>query len=190
MEDIFIGLIIAIVVIVVVIYGIFKKKQLKEKEKNKIDKLNNLNITETKNMKGDGYSIVVDDENHKFAIMTDDMNDYDIYNYEDFVECQVIENDGENSQTSGNAGKVILGTMFLGGIGALAGMAGGRKTRTIKIVNSLSLRILVKNIKTPFYQIDFIDRQCKTDSEIYDDAIKEIGEIVATFNLIKTQNKK
>ena len=189
MENIIGEIIMGVVIIGLVVFGIIRYKKIKEREKNKNESLNDLDLVETKVMAGDGYEIIIDDENKKFAITTDEIDRYAVYDYKDFIDCQVVENDGEKSKSSGNAGKVILGAMFLGGIGALAGMSGERKVKTIKFIYSLSVRILVKDIKRPFYQIDLISQKCKNDSDIYEDAVRDIAEIVATFDLIKNQNQ-
>lgn len=182
-----------LVIICLIIYGVKRKKYLAQMEQNKEEgkeRLKSSGLVETKKMEGEDYSIIVDDENQKFAIRLGEQSQYSIYEYDKFIDCEVIETDGTESKTSGSAGKVIAGGLFLGELGALAGLSGGRKTKLVKIIYALSVRILVEDIKTPFYQIDILDRQCKSSSDEYLDAVKEIGEIVATFNLIKKRNEK
>ena len=189
MTDSIVGGICGIFLLIFIIYAVVKHKKNLNSIEKKEEELKTLDICETKKMEGDSYTIVIDDKNKKFAITTDRQENYHIYKYSDFIDCEIIENDGTENKTSGNAGKVIVGGVMFGGLGALAGMSGGRKTKSTKVIYSLSVRILVNDIKTPFYQIDILDRQCKANSSEYKEAIQEIGEIVSTFNLIK-RNKK
>ena len=159
-----------------------RKKEFAQKEKNKFE---NLNIEKTKIIKGNGYTLVFDNVNNKFAITTDRFDKFHIYNYSDFVECQVIKDDGQIYEKDGTAGKAILGSLFLGTAGAIAGMSGAKKTTIRNVVYSLSVRILVRNIQKPFYQLDFIDRECEVGSEVYNKVIKKATEIITTFDLIK-----
>lgn len=164
-----------------------KEKEMFQKEKNKLE---TLNIEKTKIIKGKGYCLVFDDVNNKFAITTDKYSEFYIYRYSDFIECQVIENGGQVHKKKSNAGKVILGSLFFGTAGAIAGMSGAKKTTTENVLYSLSVRILVKNLQNPFYQIDFIDRECEVGSEVYNRVTKKVTEIITTFNLIKEKSNK
>lgn len=180
-----VGIVIWAAIISIIVYAVKHKKKLKENEE---EDLQNLELEITKKIEGEDYTIVLDDKNHKFAVKTSEQERFCVYNYSEFIDCEVLENDGQETKTSGNAGKTILGGMFFGGIGALAGMSGKKKQKSIRVIYSISVRILVKDIKTPFYQVDVLDKECKTDSETYEKALKQVGEIVATFNLIKGQN--
>ena len=185
-----IGVIFLVLITGLVIYGVKRKKQLAQQKEENDKQIESSGLVETKRMEGEDYSIIIDDDNDRFAVRLGEQSKYSIYGYDKFIECEVIENDGIEHKTSGNAGKVIAGGLFLGELGALAGLSGGRKTKSVKVVYSLSVRILVEDIKMPCYQIDILNKQCKTNSDAYLDAVKEIGEIVATFNLIKKKNEK
>ena len=186
-----VGIIVIAVIAVIIAFSVKnKQKEMKEKEAQNEKEIEKLGLNLTKQIKGENYTILFDNDSKKFAIKIEDMEDFKIYKYKDFIECNVVSNSGQENNTNGKGGKVILGYMFLGAVGALAGAAGKKKSKSVELVYSLSVRIMVNDMIKPFYQIDFIEEETKTNSDEYQQALKDIEEIVATFNLVKNNDNK
>lgn len=129
------------------------------------------------------FSLLVDDINHKWAILNSHTQTADIYNYKDLIEYEVLE-DGD-SIVKGRVGSVIVGGLLLGGIGAIAGAS--RKKKVKSICNSMSVRILTNNFNHSQYVIPLISGQTKTNSIIYQGAQEKAQEISSVLAIIKAR---
>lgn len=132
---------------------------------------------------GNIASLLVDNINNKWAIISPRTSRVDILDYSDLIEYELLE-DGE-SLVKGRVGSAIVGGMLFGGIGALAGAS--RKKKIKSICNSMSVRIIVNNLDNPQYVIPIISSPTKTDSIIYQSAMSIAQEFTSLLALIKAR---
>lgn len=132
---------------------------------------------------GNALSLVADNINNKWAIISPRTSRVDILDYSDLIEYELLE-DGE-SLVKGRVGSAIVGGMLFGGIGALAGAS--RKKKVKAMCNSMSVRIIVNNLDNPQYVIPIISSQTKTDSIIYQSAMATAQEFTSLLALIKAR---
>lgn len=112
------------------------------------------------------YLFIMDDFFHKLVIVTPDT--YEIFNYTDIIEIS-YEEDGTALFTKSAArtvGGALVGGALLGEAGAvIGGLSGGSAQH--KEVNSMQIKILLRNVEKTTYVLDFKQRSStlKTSSD-------------------------
>jgi len=114
---------------------------------------------------------------------TDDIY-IEIIDFSNIIGCEIIE-DNETIQ-KGGVGRAIVGGALAGGVGAIVGAT---TRRTIGVVNSLSIRILLNDILNPCFEIKVIDSEIKRDSFVYKELHQVLQEIYSTIMAIENDNK-
>lgn len=118
-----------------------------------------------------------------------------IYKFEDIFDYEVIEDEETETKQKGGAlsgvGKGLLGGMFFGGIGALAGAASGnKKSKSKTIITSLKIVISLKSsfnqvtipiIETPTKNYQPFKDRCQEITVILD-KIKQMNENISNKN--------
>lgn len=132
---------------------------------------------------GNALSLLVDNTNNKWAIVSPHTPHVDILDYSDLIEYELLE-DGD-SLVKGRVGSAVVGGVLFGGIGALAGAS--RKKKVKSVCNSMSVRIVVNNLDNPQYVIPIISSQVKTDSILYQSAMTIAQEFTSLLALIKAR---
>ncbi|OMD81180.1 hypothetical protein [Paenibacillus odorifer] len=101
--------------------------------------------------------IIVDDENNAICIMYNDLQNSNVYNANDIIEIELIEDGNSIIKTSrGNQlGGALVGAAVAGGVGAIIGGLSGKGVQQ-DTVTQLSLKIIVNNIKNPVVIINFL----------------------------------
>lgn len=113
------------------------------------------------------YLFIMDDFFHKLVIVTPDT--YEIFNYADIIEIS-YEEDGTALFTKSAArtvGGALVGGALLGKAGAvIGGLSGGSAQH--KEVNSMQIKILLRNVEKTTYVLDFKQRSStlKTSSDL------------------------
>jgi hypothetical protein len=107
--------------------------------------------------------------------------------YDDLMSYELVDGGGE-VYTSGGLGSAITGGIFLGGAGAIAGAAIGKKTTTTTI-RKLRIKIALRNMNLPLTYIDLFNTQSgeinlKINSTYYADLMNEVRELFSAFDLI------
>lgn len=184
---------IILIILVIIIYVIYAMKTQKERGIKIEENKNTLNskgfsiskqITDTSNT----HSIFIDANTKRWVYWNTLSTNYQIYRFEDLINYEILE-DGD-SIVKGRAGSTIIGGVLLGGIGALAGAASSRKTKTI--CRDLRVRIIVNDLNSNQIIIPLINSETKTDSLVYKLAKKRAEEFTALFAVIlaDVQNEK
>ncbi|WP_312653793.1 SHOCT domain-containing protein [Aminipila sp.] len=131
----------------------------------------------------------IDDQNKKWAVLKQKIfggkgAPLCIYNYTDLLSYELIEDDA--SVTKGGLGMAALGALTFGGAGAIVGsVVGGKKSK--KFVNSLKIKITVKDMGTPPIYINFLTTKTKCDSFIYKTIFESAQKVLAALERIKDQ---
>lgn len=128
-------------------------------------------------------ALFIDDVNNKWAIAQSIPLKYDIYDYKDLIEYELIE-DG-SSIIKGRVGSAIVGGALFGAAGAIIGSARGRSTKPT--CTSMSINITVDNLNAPHRVIPIISSEVKKSSVIYTSALNTANEIISTLALIKSK---
>lgn len=129
------------------------------------------------------------DETNKLLLIPDGLYGKKInpkvYGYQDILEYELLE-DGE-SITKGGLGRAVAGGLLLGGVGAVVGgITGKKKTKTV--VNSLRIKITVKNLNNPTVYINLITAATKSGSIIYKSSYNSAQEILSVLSIIVDTN--
>lgn len=132
------------------------------------------------------FSFFVDDKSHKWCFYNSDTNFATIYNYSDIIDYKIKEDN--NSIVKGRMGSAVVGGLLFGGIGAIAGSAGSREIKTT--CSSLSINIVVNDIKEPNLNLILISSETKKNSSIYQKAITFAENINGILKFITTNTKK
>lgn len=156
--------------------AIGRANQTFEEHQNEI---NNFNITK----KVANY-LYLDENQRKFALptvtLTGKIKDMDIYNYDDIVDYELIE-DG-NSISKGGIGRALVGGTLFGGVGAVVGGVTGHKQK--QNCTKLQIKITMNNIYCPALYIKLIDSETKKDGVMYQTMFKFAQEILSLLNII------
>ena len=147
---------------------------------------NLINFMPTKKI---GNYLYLDENNKKLTIpqglFRKKINEQKIYNYNDIVNFELIE-DG-NSISEGGVGRAIVGGALFGGIGAIVGGSTGHKHK--QTCTNLKIKITLNNINNPVEYITFINTEIKKDSRLYKSYIKIAQEIISVLQIICETNK-
>lgn len=138
-------------------------------------------FSQTKNI---GDLVSFDNDKRKWAIHSKYGLIDQIYCYSDIINFELLE-DG-NSVASGGIGRALVGGALFGGVGAIVGGVTGKK-KSKKTCLSLSVKITINNIEHPVVYIHLIEKETKTNSNVYEVAHKQAQEIVSTLQLICEQ---
>jgi hypothetical protein len=129
-----------------------------------------------------GKYLFVDDRNQLFRVgKTGECLPFsDLANFE-------LNEDGETI-SKGGLGKAVAGGLLLGGVGAVVGGVTGKKKHK-SLVNSMYIRISLKNRWIKTLKIDLIKASTKKSSGIYKIAKQSADEIISTLEMISCNNE-
>lgn len=113
-------------------------------------------------------AIYIDNENRKWAIGTKKSVCSNIYNFSDLISFEVYQNG--DSKVEGRVGSALIGGVFFGLAGAIAGSAGGKNI--IKTCSSLRIRIRINDLNNPELVINLIKTEIGTNSSVYKSALE------------------
>jgi Short C-terminal domain len=109
-------------------------------------------------------ALLLDEENKKVAFIYVDSNDTQIYNYEDILEAEILE-DGKtitSTSRSSQIGGALIGGALAGGVGAIVGGLSGKQSSEQEI-NRIDLKVIVNNTKQPVKIINFLNAYLSMD---------------------------
>lgn len=99
----------------------------------------------------------------------------------------VIQDDEEIQ--GGTLGAAAVGGLLLGGVGAIVGAAGGKRKQK-KVVNTMALRVDLRNIDMPCVIVTYIGRPTKTKDGAYRKAVESMQEAMSCLDLIIEMNDR
>lgn len=170
-------------------------KSLEENEKRELDKIREDFI---KSIESRGFFISKEICFHKLSIFADDTNKNwtlnfppiggmplqpPIFSYSQLIEFEIKENGEQIVQ--GRAGSALLGGLFLGTAGAIAGAS---KTQKTKNFATLELCITVNDIDSNSYRIYLVqDAEISTynGKQLYENAKTFAQQVVSLFSYIQ-----
>lgn len=110
-----------------------------------------------------------------------------VYKFTDIVNYELLE-DGETITKGGGLGRAIAGGILFGGVGAVVGgVTGGRKSK--ELINSLRIKITIKNNRTPELYINLITMKTKSTSMLYKLSYEGAQSVLSILDLIADENK-
>lgn len=128
---------------------------------NKLDSMQNLVKDFTVSQKFQSYNlestILLDEERKKVCFIFSNNNSTEIYDYNDILESEIIE-DGKtitSTSRSSQLGGAIIGGVLAGGAGAVIGGLSGKKTSEQEF-NRIDLKVIVNNTKDPVKLFNFL----------------------------------
>lgn len=137
----------------------------------------------------DNY-LYLDETQRKFALpklsFTGKVKDMDIFNYDDIVDFELLEDN--KSISNGNIGRAVVGGVLFGGVGAIVGSTTGRKKK--EICKKLQIKITVNDISNPVVYIDLITAEVKKNSFLYETTFSKAQEILSLLSIICQENSK
>lgn len=98
----------------------------------------------------------------------------------------VIQDDDEIQ--GGTLGAAAVGGLLLGGVGAVIGAAGGARKQK-KVVNTMALRVDLRDLDMPCAIVTYIAKPTKTKSSDYQKAVASMQEAMSCLDLIIEQNR-
>lgn len=165
-----------------------------------LDGINNFTATQKYFDEKEFKLIAVDENNEKvcFIYEMESKGKYlsEIYNYNEILEVEIIENGNSISKTSTTslAGRALLGGLILGGVGAVIGGITAKK-ETLDNIKQITLKVVVNNTKKPIFKINFFNdihaNGIKKDSLLYKNIKENIYHWESLFSIIikKTDDK-
>lgn len=124
-------------------------------------------------------------------------NPIKIYNFNDVVNCEILEDSNvilnTQSQAHVSIGKAVVGGMLLGGAGAIIGGNAGKTTSVTTQHNfcqNLSIKITINDLQNPCYFINLINKKTSKNSKIYSEQMILCQQLISTFQIMMNQNKK
>ena len=112
-----------------------------------------------------------------------------VYNFEDIIDFELLENGETVTKTKGGVRRAIVGGALLGGVGAVVGSVTAKK-ESFDIVNSLKIKITLNNTNYPTVYIPLIFSKTKTKSFAYKNAYNNAQEILSALSIICKENEK
>lgn len=107
-----------------------------------------------------------------------------IFSFDEINDYDLMEND--IAVASGGLGRAVAGGVLLGGVGAVVGGVTGKK-KTKKSVENLALQITTNDFYFPSIIITYIDKEVKTKSSKYLDAMSTAKQTMACLDIIFQQ---
>jgi hypothetical protein len=111
------------------------------------------------------------------------------FDFKDILESIIIE-DGQDLTTtsrSSQVGRALVGAVLAGGVGAIIGGAGATQEHKTE-VNSITLKIVVNDIKNPSFPIEFLTENTTTKgSDSYKFAMNNATRCHDTISVIIRQ---
>lgn len=175
-----------------------------DKERNKIKRL--FGKTGADNFKYQWFSfnlqenvmpysaIAIDDVNKEIVIVQD--KEYK-YKFDDIRSVEIIMDEEESisKSTLSTLGKATVGGVLLGGVGAVTGAASG-KSKVLKKIKKLDLKIKTSNLDKPSHTINFFDssvvlgggKGVNKNDQFYKKSVLSLEEWYERFNIIREVN--
>jgi hypothetical protein len=143
--------------------GESKKKSIETNEKvNKLfeleKSLENFKVSQKFTTPNIDKMILLDEENKQVAFIESQFSSKEIYNYDDILESEILE-DGKTITTTSRGSQVVgalIGGALIGGVGAIIGGLSGKKTSDEEIYR-IDLKVIVNNTKSPIKLINFMN---------------------------------
>ncbi len=189
------GLFILILIVSVVVWRVVKYFIDKKSQDNRQNSMWNLEDA----LKDEGfvvskqvvdskskYSLLVDELGKKFALIDVNQGEYYVYNFSDLIDYNILE-DG-NSIISGTSGGALVGGLLFGGVGAVVGASGQRKTS--KTCSSMSVVITVNDLSNPQLNISLITKEIETSCEEYEIAMDTASKFQSVLAVVKSRADK
>lgn len=138
------------------VYNADKKRESEQQQEISNKQYEISSYTPSQQFSAYGKAISIDEKSNKLAIS--DLNNNYTFNFSDIIESEIIEDDSTITKTSRTSqiGGALVGGALAGGVGAVVGGLSGSKTSE-KAVNKITLKIVVNNLQTPNFYIDFLN---------------------------------
>lgn len=130
-----------------------------------------------------GKLLEIDEGSKKWILV----QNHRIYDFDDIVDFELLE-DGE-SIVKGGLGRAIVGGALLGGVGAVVGGVTGRK-KSKSICNSMSIKIVLNDMKNPNAYIKLIESPAKKDGFVYRTMFNAAQECLSVLELMCNSQKE
>lgn len=170
-------IVIILIILAIVLYVDSKKEDIKNMESIGF---NITNIIEN--------TIELDENKKLFRIRKSFYNSTTkIYKYSDILEFELLEDDN-TIETSAGIGKAIAGGVLFGGVGAIVG-ANTAKRNSKTVIDSMKIRITLKDIQNPMEFIDVSNSRLKANTEEYRKAIERAQKILSVLSIIKNNSQ-
>lgn len=165
------GFILTIIILGILIYFLWGKKWIMDYKMASVS-----NFDATQKIVGIDYdtSIAIDENRKKVCLMNCRNNQSRIFSYRDLLSSEIFE-DGETvtkTMRGSQIGGALVGTVLLGGVGTIIGGLSGKR-KTTGTVNKMVLRVTVNDAKNPVYEIKFLNKETRKDTQMYQQAIQQ-----------------
>lgn len=107
-----------------------------------------------------------------------------VIRFSDVLDYELIEDN--SSVIKGGAGKALVGGLLFGGVGAIVGSAGKKKSNNI--VEKMQLVVRVNDLENPTIIIPIIKSSTKKSSIIYTSAFKSAQNAITSLDIITHEN--
>jgi hypothetical protein len=113
--------------------------------------------------------------------------EHKVVGYRDLLEVEIMEDGHSITKTSrsSQAGNAILGGILLGGVGAVVG-ALTSSTKTTGKIRRVDLKIVVNDVKSPVFLINFMNVQANAGGIIHQAASKKAMEWLGRLKVLIT----
>lgn len=127
--------------------------------------------------------VSLDENNHLFTFG----HDSKIYNYDQLVNYELIENNKTVFKSSGGIKRAVVGSILAGGVGAVIGASTAKHSATEKSTN-LEVVITIKP-GVQLKKIVLIDSETNKDSLLYKNKIDLAEKIISNLKVIEQYNQ-
>ena len=122
-------------------------------------------------------SLLIDENAHKWAIAAGGHAKLKIYSFSDIVSVEITEN-GDKYKSQHGIMRAVVGGAVFGVVGALVGAGTSKKA---KMVNHLSVDIMLNSLDCPMETIVMIRDATKTDGYLYQKAYENVKQMAAAL---------
>ena len=140
---------------------------------------------------GSENSLYFSDKKEEILVVTkgkgEENASFKVLNYKDILEVEVVEDGDSITKTSrmSQAGRMLIGGVVLGGVGAVVGGLSG-STKTINKVSTIDIKILINDTKNPLlvFNVMTIKEGVEKKSFIYTNNKNNADKIHAILKVI------
>lgn len=131
------------------------------------------------------FRFIIDIDNNRFVYFNILLKVYNIIQFNEIIDCNIVENDTMVSE--GGVGRALVGGAIAGEAGAIVG-AVTRKDK--QVLTTSSIRVITSNILNPYVNIQLINNRIKATDPIYERTKQTSQEIYSTIRSVIEQQKK
>lgn len=162
-------------VVTVIVQSIITSNKKKAMEKHLV-RINDFSATQRVMGSNSDTGLAIDEQRKKICLIDHRLPTVSlrVISYKDLLSSELFEDGTSVTKTvrSSQIGGVLIGSLALGGVGAILGGLSG-KTQTSEKINKIDLRLTINDTQSPLHDVSFLNVETKKDGLIYQQAMQQ-----------------